>query len=189
MLPGARRSDAREGDGRGRRHGVQLSSAASTRGRVSRMPTTTLRGERLGRAADGDGESARNHIHGNCRNTPIEVFETRFPFRTLSYARARLAGWPPPRRPAVRRDLEVLAPEVTVKAFFDRVERGAWGLFGGRPGRCARCSCDEPATTASRLLRRLRHREPVEALGRQPARATSSGSRVRAAGSGRPARA
>ena len=27
-----------------------------------------------------DGNSAQNHIHGNCRNTPVEVFETRFPF-------------------------------------------------------------------------------------------------------------
>ena len=24
-----------------------------------------------------------------------------------------------------------------MSAFFDRVERGAWGLFGGQPGRCA----------------------------------------------------
>ena len=28
---------------------------------------------------DGDGQSAQNHVHGNCRNTPVEVFETRFP--------------------------------------------------------------------------------------------------------------
>jgi len=31
----------------------------------------------------------------------------------------------------------VLAPVVTVSAFFDRVEHGAWGLFGGATGRCA----------------------------------------------------
>jgi len=37
----------------------------------------------------------------------------------------------------VRRDLEVLASSVTVSAFFDRVEHGAWGLFGGEAGRCA----------------------------------------------------
>jgi len=92
-----------------------------------------------GGRAGGDGESARNHIHGNCRNTPVEVFETRFPFRTLSYGLIADSGGPGRRRGglAVRRDLEVLAPQVTVSAFFDRVERGAWGLFGGRPGRCA----------------------------------------------------
>jgi N-methylhydantoinase A/oxoprolinase/acetone carboxylase beta subunit/N-methylhydantoinase B/oxoprolinase/acetone carboxylase alpha subunit len=92
-----------------------------------------------GGRTDGDGESARNHIHGNCRNTPVEVFETRFPFRTLSYGLVPDSGGPGRYRGglAVRRELEVLAPEVTVSAFLDRVEHGAWGLFGGRPGRCA----------------------------------------------------
>jgi 5-oxoprolinase (ATP-hydrolysing) len=92
-----------------------------------------------GGRADGDGPSAQNHIHGNCRNTPVEVFETRFPFRTLSYGLIPDSGGPGRHRGglAVRRDLEVLAPEVTVSAMLDRVERGAWGLFGGKPGRCA----------------------------------------------------
>ena len=39
-----------------------------------------------GGRAGGDGQSAQNHVHGNCRNTPIEVFETRFPLRTLATA-------------------------------------------------------------------------------------------------------
>ncbi len=92
-----------------------------------------------GGRADGDGQNAQNHVHGNCRNTPIEVFETRFPFRTISYGLIADSGGPGRHRGglAVRRDLEVLAPEVTASAMLDRVERGAWGLFGGRPGRCA----------------------------------------------------
>jgi N-methylhydantoinase B/oxoprolinase/acetone carboxylase alpha subunit len=92
-----------------------------------------------GGRADGDGASARNHVHGNCRNTPVEVFETRFPFRTLSYGLIPDSGGPGRFRGglAVRRDLEVLAHEVTVSAMLDRVERGAWGLFGGGEGRCA----------------------------------------------------
>ena len=92
-----------------------------------------------GGRADGDGNSAQNHIHGNCRNTPIEVFETRFPFRTIGYGLVPDSGGPGRRRGglAVWRDLEVLAPEVTASALMDRVERGAWGLFGGLPGRCA----------------------------------------------------
>jgi N-methylhydantoinase A/oxoprolinase/acetone carboxylase beta subunit len=92
-----------------------------------------------GGRADGDGASARNHVHGNCRNTPVEVFETRFPFRTLAYGLIPDSGGPGRHRGglAVRRDLEVLAPEITVSAMLDRVERGAWGLFGGKPGRCA----------------------------------------------------
>jgi N-methylhydantoinase A/oxoprolinase/acetone carboxylase beta subunit/N-methylhydantoinase B/oxoprolinase/acetone carboxylase alpha subunit len=92
-----------------------------------------------GGRADGDGQNAQNHVHGNCRNTPVEVFETRFPFRVLSYGLIPDSGGPGRHRGglAVRRDLEVLAPEVTVSAMLDRVENGAWGLFGGRPGRCA----------------------------------------------------
>ncbi len=91
-----------------------------------------------GRAA-ADGNSAQNHIHGNCRNTPVEVFEVRFPLRTLSYGLIPDSGGPGRHRGGlgVRRDLEVLAPEVTASAFMDRVEQGAWGLFGGRAGRCA----------------------------------------------------
>jgi N-methylhydantoinase A/oxoprolinase/acetone carboxylase beta subunit/N-methylhydantoinase B/oxoprolinase/acetone carboxylase alpha subunit len=86
-----------------------------------------------------DGNSAQNHIHGNCRNTPIEVFETRFPFITHEYGLIPDSGGPGRRRGglAVRRTLEVLAPEVSVSALMDRVEVGAWGLFGGAPGRCA----------------------------------------------------
>ena len=34
----------------------------------------------------------------------------------------------------MRRDLEVLAPEITASAMLDRVEHGAWGLFGGAAG-------------------------------------------------------
>ncbi|MFN8224824.1 MAG: hydantoinase B/oxoprolinase family protein [Gaiellales bacterium] len=88
---------------------------------------------------DADGNSAQNHIHGNCRNTPIEVFEARFPFRTLAYGLVPDSGGPGRHRGglAIRRDLEVLAPEVTVSVFMDRVEQGAWGLFGGGAGRCA----------------------------------------------------
>jgi len=92
-----------------------------------------------GGRAGGDGNSAQNHIHGNCRNTPIEVFEARFPFRTLGYGLVPDSGGPGRHRGglAVRRDLEVLAPEVTASALMDRAEHGAWGLFGGLPGRCA----------------------------------------------------
>ena len=92
-----------------------------------------------GGRAGGDGQSAQNHIHGNCRNTPIEVFETRFPLRVVSYGLIQDSGGPGRRRGglAVRRVLRVLAPELTASALMDRVKLGAWGLFGGEPGRCA----------------------------------------------------
>src|SRR5262249_50328535 len=86
-----------------------------------------------------DGSSAQNHIHGNCRNTPVEVFETRFPLRTLSYGLVPDSGGPGRRRGglAVRRIVRVLAPELVVSAMMDRVKSGAWGLFGGQAGRTA----------------------------------------------------
>jgi 5-oxoprolinase (ATP-hydrolysing) len=92
-----------------------------------------------GGRAELDGNSAQNHIHGNCRNTPIEVFETRFPLRVCSYALIPDSGGPGRRRGglAVRRILRVLAPELSASALMDRVKEGAWGLFGGLPGRPA----------------------------------------------------
>jgi N-methylhydantoinase A/oxoprolinase/acetone carboxylase beta subunit/N-methylhydantoinase B/oxoprolinase/acetone carboxylase alpha subunit len=92
-----------------------------------------------GGRAGADGPSAQNHIHGNCRNTPVEVFETRFPFLTHTYGLVPDSGGPGRRRGglAVRRELEVLAPEVSASALMDRVEVGAWGLFGGGEGRRA----------------------------------------------------
>jgi len=44
-----------------------------------------FRGERLGRRADADGNDVQNHIIGNCRITPIEVFEKRFPVTVPTY--------------------------------------------------------------------------------------------------------
>ena len=92
-----------------------------------------------GGRAELDGNSAQNHIHGNCRNTPVEVFETRFPLRIRSYALLPDSGGPGRRRGglAVARTLRVLAPELSVSALMDRVKVGAWGLFGGGAGRPA----------------------------------------------------
>ena len=126
-----------------------------------------------GGRAGGDGESARNHVHGNCRNTPIEVFETRFPVpHSFVRARARLgrAGSPPRGTRGAPRS------------------RGAGAGGDGqrvlRPGRAGRLGPLRRPTGPlrfaaraagrrrpfSRLLRRLRHREPVEALGGRAAR-------------------
>ena len=88
-----------------------------------------------GRAAT-DGNSAQNHIHGNCRNTPVEIFETLFPFRVLSYGLNRDSGGAGRRRGGLgtRRDLLVTGEEVTVSMMMDHVKSGALGLFGGATG-------------------------------------------------------
>ena len=82
-----------------------------------------------GGRAEADGTSAQNHIHGNCRNTPIEVFETRFPFLTERYELVPDSGGAGRRRGglAVRRVL------VGNRSQSDR-ERDHGSREGGRVG-------------------------------------------------------
>ena len=91
-----------------------------------------------GRAAR-DGNSCQNHIIGNCRITPVEVFETRFPLRVLSYALRPDSGGAGRFRGGLgtRRVMRVLAPEVRASLLMDHAEKGPWPLFGGAPGATA----------------------------------------------------
>jgi N-methylhydantoinase B/oxoprolinase/acetone carboxylase alpha subunit len=85
--------------------------------------------------ADGnDGEVTR---HSNCRNTPVEVFEYRYPLLTLDYGLAPDSGGPGRRRGglATTRTLRVLAPEITFSALFDRCRVAPAGLEGGLPAK------------------------------------------------------
>jgi 5-oxoprolinase (ATP-hydrolysing) len=86
-----------------------------------------------------DGNSAQNHIQGNCRNTPVEVFETLFPFVVESYALRPDSGGAGRQRGGLgtRRVLRVAAPQITVSALFDRVKVGPRGILGGMPGALA----------------------------------------------------
>ena len=83
-----------------------------------------------------DGNSAQNHIHGNCRNTPVEIFETMFPFVVLRYGLNPDSGGAGARRGGLgtRRELRVTAPEITVSMMMDHVKEGAQGLAGGAAG-------------------------------------------------------
>jgi N-methylhydantoinase B len=85
---------------------------------------------------DGDGNSAQCAIVGNCRNTPVEVFETRYPWRTLSYRLRRDSGGPGEHRGGLGTDriMEVTAPEITLSVMMDRMKVQPWGLFGGQGG-------------------------------------------------------
>jgi N-methylhydantoinase B/oxoprolinase/acetone carboxylase alpha subunit len=86
-----------------------------------------------------DGNDAQNHIHGNCRITPVEVFEVRFPWHTISYGLIPDSGGPGRRRGGLgtRRILEARAAEIRLSVFMDHVKTGAWGFQGGREGRTA----------------------------------------------------
>ena len=93
-----------------------------------------------GATAAHDGNSVMCPVNGNCRNTPIEVFETKYPFLTLEYSMRRDSGGRGMHRGGLgsARKLRVIAPEITVSALLDRTRTHAWGLFGGRDGASAR---------------------------------------------------
>jgi N-methylhydantoinase B/oxoprolinase/acetone carboxylase alpha subunit len=84
----------------------------------------------------GDGNSAQCAIVGNCRNTPVEVFETRYPWRSLSYRLRPDSGGPGTARGGLgtERTMEVTAPEITLSVMMDRMKVQPWGLFGGQGG-------------------------------------------------------
>ncbi len=93
-----------------------------------------------GGTATHDGNSVMCPVNGNCRNTPVEVFETKYPFLTLEYAMRKDSGGVGKRRGGLgsSRRLRVMAPEITVSALLDRTRTQPWGLFGGSGGASAK---------------------------------------------------
>lgn len=87
-----------------------------------------------------DGNSVMCPVNGNCRNTPVEVFETKYPFLTLEYSMRKDSGGVGMHRGGLgsSRKLRVMAPEITVSALLDRTRTQAWGLFGAGGGASAR---------------------------------------------------
>ncbi len=80
-----------------------------------------------------DGESALiNNVNGSLKDVPIEVFETRYPFRVTSYGMRPDSGGAGRWRGGngVVREYEALA-DCTVSLWFERSRQPAWGLFGG----------------------------------------------------------
>jgi N-methylhydantoinase B len=83
-----------------------------------------------------DGESALFSITGNCKNTPAEALELRFPVRLLRYELRPDSGGAGRWRGGLgtRRDYEILADEAELSFVADRCKRGAYGLDGGSEG-------------------------------------------------------
>ena len=84
-----------------------------------------------------DGNNMVVTINGNCRNTPVEVFETRYPaFRIESYRLVADSGGPGEFRGGLggERVFTVTVPEVTVSALLNRMKTEPWGVLGGGPG-------------------------------------------------------
>ena len=94
-------------------------------------------GSGWGATLTGDGNHTQCPINGNCRNTPVEVFETRYPWTVEEYKLAPESGGQGRTRGGYGsvRVLRVEAPEITVSSFMDRHTMRAWGLFGGEAGK------------------------------------------------------
>jgi N-methylhydantoinase B len=98
-----------------------------------------LEGGGWGAKSYDDGNDAIVVKNGNCRNTPVEIFETRYPLRVLEYSLIPDSGGPGRMRGGLgtRRIMRVEpGAEVTVNALFDRTKPGfgAYGLEGGEKG-------------------------------------------------------
>ncbi len=83
-----------------------------------------------------DGNSAQIMLHANCRNTPVEIFETRYPWLHHEYSLDGGTAGSGEHRGGlgVRRDLEVLGDLITVSVLADRGERPPQGILGGAQG-------------------------------------------------------
>lgn len=107
-----------------------------------------------GGKATGDGNHTQCPINGNCRNTPVEVLETRYPWRFLRYSLAPESGGAGEHRGGygASRIMRVLAPEITVSSFMDRHTVRAWGMFGGAEGKPGTIRIKRKGDTEFRLF-------------------------------------
>ena len=89
-----------------------------------------------GATASHDGNLVSCPVNGNCRNTPVEVLESKYPFLTLEYSVRPDSGGAGQFRGGLggTRVLRVTGPEITVSALLDRTKTHPWGLVGGGEG-------------------------------------------------------
>lgn len=83
-----------------------------------------------------DGNNMVVTINGNCRNTPVEVFETRYPsFLIESYRLLPDSGGPGEFRGGLGGErLLTVTEEVTVSALLNRMLADPWGVLDGENG-------------------------------------------------------
>lgn len=83
-----------------------------------------------------DGNDMVVTINGNCRNTPVEVFETRYPaFVIDKYRLLADSGGPGEFRGGLGGErLLTVVNEVTVSALLNRMKADPWGVLGGGEG-------------------------------------------------------
>lgn len=105
-----------------------------------------------GGRATSDGNSAQIVPHANCRNTPVEIFETRWPWIHERYGLNDDTGGPGEHRGGlgIERVMEVAGDIITVSALADRAKRAPWGLLGGGEGSMTRIELQRPGETGFR---------------------------------------
>jgi len=93
-----------------------------------------------GGRAQKDGNNATIASHSNCRNTPVEIFESRWPWihEVYSLARNEVGHGEHRGGSGIVRILEVASEAITVSALSDRASRAPWGAFGGSDGSLTR---------------------------------------------------
>ena len=99
-----------------------------------------------GGRATTDGNSAQIVPHANCRNTPVEIFETRWPWIHERYGLNDDTAGPGEHRGGlgIERVMEVAGDVITVSALADRAKRAPWGLHGGGEGSTTRIELQRP---------------------------------------------
>lgn len=85
-----------------------------------------------------DGNSAVDSINGNCRITPVEVYETRFPWLIESLALDTDSGGAGRHRGGLGYTKQMLCvnDEIICSQMTDRHLLAPWGLDGGQEGGC-----------------------------------------------------
>lgn len=83
-----------------------------------------------------DGNDMVVTINGNCRNTPVEIFETRYPaFLVEAYRLLPDSGGPGKWRGGLGGErVLTVQTEVTVSALLNRMKTEPWGVLGGKAG-------------------------------------------------------
>ena len=84
--------------------------------------------------------------HANCRNTPVEIFETRWPWIHERYILNDDTAGPGAHRGGlgIERIMEVAGDVITVSALADRARRAPWGFGGGGDGSTTRIELQRP---------------------------------------------
>jgi N-methylhydantoinase B len=93
-----------------------------------------------GATPDKDGEDALFTLNANCENTPVEVFETRFPWRIRRMELRRNSGGRGKHRGGrgMVKEYELVRGEALLSLASDRVRFRPYGLNGGGSGSNAR---------------------------------------------------